>query len=50
MSESAEREAPEVILPLFSSDDPELAEQIDEHMGGFGERPFRLLPQDAPPV
>jgi hypothetical protein len=35
---TAEHEVPELVLPLFLSGDPELAERIDEHMGGFGER------------
>ena len=58
---TAAYEAPELLLPLFFSGDPELAERIDEHMGRSGERrfrtlrgaddkPFRLLPQDAPPA
>jgi hypothetical protein len=25
-------------LPLFASGDPELAERVDEHLAGFGER------------
>ena len=25
-------------LPLFASGDPELAEHVDEHLAGFGER------------
>ncbi len=50
MFEPIERKEPDLILPLFSSEDPELAERIDEYMGGFGERPFRLLPQDTPPA
>jgi hypothetical protein len=25
-------------LPLFESGDPELAERVDEHLAGFGER------------
>lgn len=25
-------------LPLFASGDPELAERVDDHLGGFGER------------
>lgn len=25
-------------LPLFASDQPDLAERIDEHLAGFGER------------
>lgn len=30
--------SPEPILPLFSSGDPHLAEQVDEALVGFGER------------
>jgi hypothetical protein len=30
--------SPEPILPLFHSDDPELAERVDEALAGFGER------------
>jgi hypothetical protein len=25
-------------LPLFTSDQPDLAERVDEHLAGFGER------------
>ena len=30
-------EAPRPRLPLFSSDDPTLAERLDEELAGFGE-------------
>ena len=33
-----EYEAPEPILPLFESDEPRLAEQVDDALHGFGER------------
>jgi hypothetical protein len=29
---------PDPSLPLFSSATPDLAERVDEHLGGFGER------------
>jgi hypothetical protein len=33
-----EHEAPDPIIPLFRSEDPDLAEQVDEALRGFGER------------
>jgi hypothetical protein len=30
--------APEPRLPLFTSDEPDLADRVDEALGGFGER------------
>jgi len=30
--------APELRLPLFASEEPDLAEHVDEALGGFGER------------
>ena len=31
-------DAPRPRIPLFRSSDPTLAERVDEHMAGFGER------------
>jgi hypothetical protein len=33
-----EHDAPEPIIPLFTSEEPRLTEQIDEALRGFGER------------
>ena len=35
---TARHQASELKLPLFSSDQPDLAERVDEAMDGFGER------------
>jgi predicted DNA-binding protein len=35
---TARHQASELRLPLFSSDQPDLAEHVDEAMDGFGER------------
>ncbi len=31
-------DSPPPRIPLFKSDDPTLAERVDEHLAGFGER------------
>jgi hypothetical protein len=35
---TGEYASPEPILPLFFSDDPHLAEHVDEALAGYGER------------
>ena len=35
---TARHQASEVVLPLFSSGQPDLAERVDEALEGFGER------------
>lgn len=35
---SARGESPEPRVPLFESGIPDLAERLDEHLAGFGER------------
>ena len=35
---TARHQASELKLPLFSSDQPDLAERVDEAMDGFGDR------------
>ena len=35
---TARHQASELKLPLFSSDQPDLAEHVDDAMDGFGER------------
>lgn len=34
---TAEYVAPDPIIPLFETDDPELAQKVDEALDGFGE-------------
>jgi Arc/MetJ-type ribon-helix-helix transcriptional regulator len=33
-----EHDAPDPIIPLFESEDPRLAEEVDEALRGFGEQ------------
>lgn len=35
---TARHRTAELVLPLFSSDDPDLAEHVDDALQGFGER------------
>jgi Ribbon-helix-helix protein, copG family len=35
---TARHQAAELVLPLFSSEHPDLAEHVDEALRGFGER------------
>jgi Arc/MetJ-type ribon-helix-helix transcriptional regulator len=35
---TARHQAAELVLPLFSSEQPELAEHVDDALRGFGER------------